>query len=357
MKQRGSLTLQARSLHFRPAIASRWFVGNDGTKISHPSHRLQSVNLNQRALVLCREFLNRAAELRVRLLKVGDRARVIDCGIDAPGGLEAGRLLAEVCLAGLGRVQMVPGRADVWPGPAVQVETDHPVAACMASQYAGWEIKGEGFFAMGSGPMRAAANREKLFESIGYSERPEAAVGVLETRVLPTPAVVAQLAEACGVKPDDLVLLVAPTASQAGTVQIAARSLETSLHKLFELGFDLDRVESGYGIAPLPPVAANDLEGVGRTNDAILYGAEVTLYVRAEDERLREIGPKVPSNSSPDHGEPFAAIFARAGNDFYKIDPHLFSPAVVRLVNLQSGKTFQYGRVAPDVLARSFGVA
>jgi len=332
-------------------------MGPKNFKISPALPPVASVNLNQRALVQCREFLNRAAELRVRLLKVGDKARVIDCGIEVPGGLEAGRLLAEVCLAGLGQVSIVPGRADVWPGPAVQVFTDQPVAACMASQYAGWEIKGEGFFAMGSGPMRAAANREKLFESIGYSERPEAAVGVLETRALPTAAVVGQLAEACGVKTEDMLLLVAPTASQAGTVQIAARSVETSLHKLFELGFDLDHVESGYGITPLPPVAANDLEGIGRTNDAILYGAEVTLYVRAEDDRLREIGPKVPSNSSPDHGEPFAAIFARAGNDFYKIDPHLFSPAVVRLVNLQTGKTFQFGQTAPDVLARSFGVA
>ena len=122
-------------------IASPRPVGNDGAEEilkTRSTCRIPSVNLNQRALVLCREFLNRAAELRVRLLKVGDRGRVIDCGIETPGGLEAGRLLAEVCLAGLGRVNIVPGRADVWPGPAVQVETDHPVAACMASQYAGW---------------------------------------------------------------------------------------------------------------------------------------------------------------------------------------------------------------------------
>lgn len=312
------------------------------------------MNLNHRALEVCREFHARAAELRVRLLKLGERTQVIDCGIEVPGGLEAGRLLAECCLAGLGSVRLVPGRPDVWPGPAVQVHTDQPVAACMASQYAGWEIKGDGFFAMGSGPMRAAANREKIFESIGYCERPAAAVGVLETRTPPTLAVASQLAEACGVKSEDLVLLVAPTASQAGTVQIAARSVETSLHKLFELGFDLDRIDSGFGVAPLAPVAKNDLAGIGRTNDAILYGAEVTLYVRGDDDSLSDIGPKVPSSSSPDHGEPFAAIFARAGHDFYKIDPHLFSPAVVRLVNVETGRTHQFGRLAPEVLAKSF---
>jgi len=327
-----------------------------GRPFSSPSPRLPSpaVNLNQRALDLCGEFLNRAAELRVRLQKVGEKTRLIDCGIEATGGLEAGRLLAEICLSGLGRVSIVPGRSDVWPGPAVQVTTDHPVAACMASQYAGWEVKGDGFFAMGSGPMRAAANREKIFESIGYCERASVAVGVLETRTVPPAAVAAQLAEACAVRSEDLVLLVAPTASQAGTIQIAARSVETCLHKLFELGFDLDVVESGYGVAPLPPVADDDLAAIGRTNDAILYGAEVTLYVRTDDDRLRELGPRVPSSASADHGEPFANIFARAGHDFYKIDPHLFSPALIRFVNLRTGRSHQFGQLAPEVLARSF---
>ncbi|MCE9544590.1 MAG: methenyltetrahydromethanopterin cyclohydrolase [Planctomycetia bacterium] len=316
-----------------------------------------SVKLNERALEVCRQFHAHGDALRVQLSKLSCGTQIIDCGVEAVGGLEAGRLLAECCLAGLGSVAFVPGRADVWPGPAVQVRTDQPIAACMASQYAGWEVKGDGFFAMGSGPMRAAANREKIFEAIGYSERPSVGVGVLESGKLPSAAVAMQLAEACGVAARDMLLLVAPTASHAGNVQIVARSIETTLHKLFELGFDLERVESGWGVAPLPPVAKNDLAGIGRTNDAILYGAEVVLWVRGDDESLKSIGPQVPSSSSRDYGEPFAAIFARYENDFYKIDKHLFSPAVVRLVNLDTGNSFCFGRVAPEVLKRSFGEA
>ena len=151
--------------------------------------------------------------------------------------------------------------------------------------------------------------------------------------------------------PDHLTLLAARTASIAGTVQVVARSVETALHKLHELGYDLKNVVSGFGSAPLPPVAADDLAGIGRTNDAILYGGEVTLWVRDDDARLAEIGPQIPSCASRDFGEPFAAIFERYGRDFYKIDPLLFSPAVVTLVNLTSGKSHRFGELRPDVLS------
>jgi methenyltetrahydromethanopterin cyclohydrolase len=312
------------------------------------------VNLNRQALEVCRHLTEAADRLRVATVKVGDGAQVIDCGIHVAGGLEAGRLLAECCLAGLGTVEIVPGDKSVWNGPFVQVRTDQPVAACMASQYAGWEIKAGDFFAMGSGPMRAAANREELFETIGYAEKPDVAVGVLETAVLPTPAVVQLLAKACNVRPRDLVLLVARTASQAGTVQVVARSVETTLHKLHELEFDLDRVESAWGVAPLPPVAANDLAGIGRTNDAILYGGSVTLWVRGDDDSLQAVGPNIPSCSSSDHGAPFAEIFARYDNDFYKIDRHLFSPAEVMLANLDTGHSFRFGKTMPEVIRKSF---
>jgi methenyltetrahydromethanopterin cyclohydrolase len=203
--------------------------------------------------------------------------------------------------------------------------------------------------------MRAACGQEKIFDAIGHRERPARAVGVLEAAKLPPADIVERLAHDCGVAPAQLTLLVAPTASQAGTVQIVARSVETALHKLHELQFDLARVESGWGVAPLPPPAADDLTGIGRTNDAILYGASVMLWVRGDDASLQAIGPGVPSSASPDHGEPFGEIFKRYDHDFYKIDPSLFSPAVVTLANLDTGNSFRFGRLLPEVLHRSFG--
>jgi methenyltetrahydromethanopterin cyclohydrolase len=312
------------------------------------------LNLNARAHLLCETLQRRAGELRVDVHRVEGGGTWIDMGIAARGGLEAGLALAEICLAGLGRVRLEAGRSEVWRGPAVSVQTDFPLAACMASQYAGWQVQVGKFFAMGSGPMRAAAGREALFQRIGHVERPTVAIGVLETRKPPSVEVFDWLAQACQVSRGALALLVAPTASQAGAVQVVARSVETAMHKLYELGFDLSRVESGWGVAPLPPVARDDLAGIGRTNDAILYGSEVTLWVRGDDASLEEIGPRIPSSASADYGEPFAAIFERAGRDFYKIDPHLFSPALVRLANVDTGRSFEYGKLAPPVIARSF---
>ncbi len=259
-------------------------------------------------------------------------------------------------MSGLGRVDLVPAVAELVSGLAIIVVTDHPVAGCMASQYAGWQIAREGFFAMGSGPMRAAAGKEPLLDKIGFREQPEVAVGILESRKFPPDEVCQDIARACGVAPEKLTLAVAPTASLAGSVQIVARSVETALHKLSELGFDLARVASGAGLAPLPPVSANDLQAIGRTNDAILYGGEVTLWVRGDDASLEAVGPRVPSGASPDYGQPFAAIFERYGRDFYKIDPHLFSPAVVTLANLDTGNAFRFGHTLPRVIHESFDI-
>jgi methenyltetrahydromethanopterin cyclohydrolase len=312
------------------------------------------MNLNQLAWRRCDNLALAAERLRLAIHQTPEGARVIDCGLAAVGGLAAGQMLAEICLADLARVSIQQGNTADGSGPLVAVHTDQPLLACMASQYAGWQITGEKFFAMASGPMRAVAAREPLIAELGLREVSDRVVGVLETSKLPPAEICRKIAEQCQVTPDHLILLVARTASIAGTVQIVARSIETALHKLHALGYDLRNVVSGFGTAPLPPVAADDLAALGRTNDAILYGGQATLWVRDDDARLAEIGPQVPSSASRDFGEPFAAVFERAGRDFYKIDPLLFSPAVVTLVNLNSGRSHRFGQLRPDVLAKSF---
>jgi methenyltetrahydromethanopterin cyclohydrolase len=202
--------------------------------------------------------------------------------------------------------------------------------------------------------MRAVYGKEELFEHIPGKEEAPVAVGCLETRKLPDDAVIEYVAGALKLPANKITLLVAPAASQAGNLQVVARALETALHKLHELGFDLNQVVSGFGAAPLPPVAKDELSAIGRTNDAILYGGRVTIWVNAEDDQLAEVGPKVPASASPDYGAPFASIFERAGHDFYKIDPMLFSPAEIVLCNLKSGRAFAFGRTRGDVLYQSF---
>lgn len=306
------------------------------------------MTMNERANRVADELEANADALRVAVSRVGG-ARVIDCGGGVTGSLSAGLLMARACLADLADVAFVPDAA----GPAVQVRTDDPVRACLASQFAGWQVSVGNFFGMGSGPMRALAAREDLFQHIPGKEESAVAVGVIETRKHPTEEVIAHLVAKLPTTVEKLTLLVAPASSLAGNVQVVARSVETALHKLHELKFDVAQVVSGYGVAPLPPVAADELAAIGRTNDAILYGGRVTLWVRADDELIEAVGPKVPSSSSKDHGRLFAELFAQYG-DFYKIDPLLFSPAEVTFVNLKTGRCHAFGRVEPDLLRKSF---
>lgn len=282
---------------------------------------------------------------------------IYDFGVNARGGLSAGLLLSRLCLGDLAEVSLSPTTLDLPGGTDVVVSTDQPLAACLLSQYAGWRVSVDDYFGMGSGPFRAMAAREELFNEFDYREAGDHCFGVLESDALPSPEVFGYLAERLQMPAKNLTLAVAPTASIAGTLQIAARSVETALHKLHEIGFDVQRVVSGYGAAPLPSVGHDFLAALGRTNDAILYGGRVTLWVTGDDDSLNELGPRVPSSSSSAYGQPFADIFQAAGGDFYKIDPLLFSPAQVVFQNIDTGKVFSFGRCAVDVLRRSFGYA
>lgn len=313
-----------------------------------------SLSLNERAWRIAEGMLASADVLRVAVRTLPGGARVIDAGIDTLGGYGAGLALAEICMGGLGHIDYVPAviGPDMWPG--VRVWTDHPAVSCVASQYAGWAIKVGTYFALGSGPLRAHARVEKeLFHRLGYAESARRGVLALETRAAPTDEVAAWVAQKAGLPPSEIVLVAAPTASLVGGVQVAARILETGLHKMDTLGFDLNKIVSGIGVAPLPPVAKNDLRAIGRTNDCILYGGRVRYTVNADDAELAELVPRIPASASKDYGTPFYEIFKQYGGDFYKIDPLLFSPAEVWLTSVQTGKTYHAGVLNPEVLRAS----
>ncbi len=316
--------------------------------------QVTSLRMNEAASEIADSMADQADLLRVRSFRLPSGARVIDAGVEADGGIEAGVALAEICMGGLGNVSCTPLQIGSQSYAGLIVWTDHPAVACMASQYAGWAISVGKFFAMGSGPLRAHARVEReLFEKLGYEEQAEEGVLVLETRALPNDEVAAWVAEKARLQALQLTFVVAPTASIAGSVQISARIIETGLHKMETLGFDVRRVVSAMGTAPLPPVAKNDLRAIGRTNDCILYGGQARYTIKAPDAELEKLAEQVPASASRDYGTPFSEIFQRYGGDFYKIDPLLFSPAEVWLTSTESGRTFHAGRLNPEVLEAS----
>ena len=282
-------------------------------------------------------------------------ARVLDAGINVPGSVEAGLALAELCMGGLGHVELTSLTIGGDALPGVAVKTDHPAQACMASQYAGWAINPEGFFAMGSGPLRAKARVEReLFEKLGYAEEATRGVLVLEGRTLPGEDVAQWVARKARVAPGAVTFAVAPTASIAGGLQIVARVIESGMHKMDTIGFDVTRVVSATGTAPLAPAARGDMRAIGRTNDCILYGGQARYTIDATDDELASLADRVPACSSADYGTPFYDIFKRYNSDFYQIDPTLFSAAEVWLTSVASGRTFHGGMLNPDVLRASF---
>jgi len=316
-----------------------------------------TIRLNDSAAILVQQLLAKSVELDITHSQLDSGVTIIDLGVSVLGSIAAGTSLAEICLAAQGHVTLVPLTGDLPTVHAVTIKSDRPLAACMASQYAGWQIATDDFFGMGSGPMRAAAGSEEIFKHIGCTESASHVIGVIETASIPTDAACELITTACQIEPQNLTLLVAPTSSLAGTVQIVARSLETAMHKMHELGFDLHRIQRGIGTAPLCPLGKDDLRSIGLTNDAILYGGEVEIWVRGDDNSLNDIGPKIPSNASEDYGRPFVDIFKQYNNDFYKIDPHLFSPATIRINNVDTGNVFCFGEINSAVLLESFNSA
>ncbi|MCW4115587.1 methenyltetrahydromethanopterin cyclohydrolase [Aurantimonas sp. MSK8Z-1] len=319
---------------------------------SHPS-----VNAGAAALVTA--LVERREALRVAVTTGAAGEHLIDLGAAVQGGTEAGRLLAEICMGGLGRVTIAsdPTLAR-WPF-SLTVATSQPVIACLASQYAGWHLgHGEGetsYFAMGSGPARALAAQEAIYKDLGYGDQSGEAVLVLETDRPPPPDLVRRIAEDCAVAPERLTILYAPTQSLAGTVQIVARVVEVALHKAHALEFPLERIVEGLGAAPLPPPHPDFVTAMGRTNDAVIYGGRVQLCVTGPSDDARHLTEQLSSRNSKDYGTPFGDIFRAYNGDFYKIDPMLFSPAEVMVVALETGECFRGGGIDPALVDKSFG--
>jgi methenyltetrahydromethanopterin cyclohydrolase len=317
--------------------------------------------INARAYRIAKKMIARAAALGVSASEAKCGAVLIDSGIRSPGSPEAGRLFSKICLGGAASVTLGLSELGGVVLPSVTVVVNEPVRGCMASQYAGWAIKTEGgegrkpYFAMGSGPARALCGAEEIFKKIGCEEKSDVAVLALETREYPPDAALEYIAERCGVKPGKLVVLMAPTASVVGCVQVSARIVETGLHKLHELGFDINRVTAGWGVAPIAPVASNDGLAIGWTNDCVLYGGRAWYTVDCEDGEITRVLGSLPSGASSEYGTPFFELFKRCEWDFYRMDPLLFSPAVVCINNVRTGRSYRAGEVNPAILAEMAG--
>lgn len=312
-------------------------------------------SVNQLTNPLVKQLVDNARQYRVGVEQLPNGTTIVDAGIRFPGGLEAGRLIAEICMGGLGHVSLQTSNVfPHWPW-MLSVHSSNPILSCLGSQYAGWSLAHEKFFSLGSGPGRALAGREELYKELGYRDSAEAACLVLESEKAPPMEVIEKVSRDTGVKPENLTFILTPTRSLAGTVQIVARVLEVAMHKIHTLHFPLAHVVDGMASAPVPPPAPDFLIGMGRTNDAILFGGHAHVFVLGSDEAASQLARELPSSASRDYGRPFAEVFKAVNMDFYKIDPMLFSPAAVTVTAVESGNSFVGGKLDAALLDQSFG--
>ena len=325
------------------------------TETKHSLDTTHWPSVNRLTNPLVAYLIAHAQELRVGVEKLSNGTIIVDAGIKHPGGLEAGRLIAEICMGGLGHVSLQTSNTfPRWPW-MLSVHSNNPILSCLGSQYAGWSLAHEKFFSLGSGPGRALAGREELYKELGYKDAADAACLVLESDKAPPMEVIEKVARDTGVKAEHLTFILTPTRSLAGTVQIVARVLEVAMHKIHTLHFPLDHVVDGMASAPVPPPSPDFLTGMGRTNDAILFGGHAHLFVKGSDEAAAKLAKELPSSASRDYGRPFAEVFKAVNMDFYKIDPMLFSPAAVTVTAIESGNSFVGGKLDAALLDQSFG--
>jgi len=314
-------------------------------------------SVNTLTAPLVKHLVENAASLRLGVEQHASGATIVDAGIKHAGGLEAGRLITEICMGGLGRVSLASNPAFAhWPWQ-LNVHSCNPILSCLGSQYAGWSLAHEKFFSLGSGPGRALAGREELYKELGYQDKADSACLVLESDKAPPPEVIEKVARDTGVAASNLTFILTPTRSIAGSVQIVGRVLEVAMHKIHALHFPLGHVVDGMASAPLAPPAPDFLNGMGRTNDAILYGGHAHVFVLGGDDAAAKLAQELPSSSSRDYGRPFAQVFKGYDCDFYKVDPMLFSPAAVTVTALESGNSFHGGKLNAELLDLSFGYA
>ena len=328
---------------------------------------MHHVKINQLALNLVQKLINNEHYYSAKVHKLESGATVIDI---TNGSWNAGKLVGEICMGGLATVEFSTFNLNSHFFPAVNVYTSHPIISCLASQLAGWSVKlkkdveKDGimkkkvvFQSLGSGPARAKAKMEKLFEEIEYTDESDCAVIVFESREMPNDEVMSIISEKCKVNSENTYAVCAPTASLVGSIQVAARIVETGIHKLHEIKFPLDIISDGFGTVPIAPIAKDDFAAMGPPNDAMFAVGQTFYTINVEKEREEEIFnliKKAPASTSSSYGKPFNDIFKEAEYDFYKIDPGLFAPAIYTINNKKTGKTLTVGKIDEELLKLSF---
>jgi methenyltetrahydromethanopterin cyclohydrolase len=321
---------------------------------------MENYSVNRAAVSMIKEVIANADEYQVRTWRAACGSTLVDMGLNCRGSWKAGRVFVEAGFGGTGTASYGKFELGNQILPTIDVWVDHPVLAVVASQAGCWEL-GQGEFAqIGSGPARAAALADR-WSGHGYKDPDASEVVVqLQTTRIPSDELCLQVAEACHVSPDKVYVVFAPTACLVGMIQVASRTVEQVMIKLFLRGFDIHAVKHGFGTAPVAPLVNDEAEAMGRANDALFYGATTVLYADLPDAAIEPVLKSFcfDVNSGAFWGRPFVEIFEQFHRNWFEVPDLIDSPAKVIINSLQTGHSFVGGQINREVLSRSyFGVS
>ncbi len=315
------------------------------------------IGVNERAVKLAKLLVNDEEGYKVKVHRIAG-AYVIDCGVEMSGSWGAAKIMTEVLYGGLNEItyETFPEKIDYVYYNAVHVYSDHVVMQQAGCNISGWELKPGKYAPVLAGPGRTLARKKgDWFSSYSnYADKYHEAVLTVEMGRMLNEEEVEELIEALGIEAENVYILVAASGSIACSVEVSARIIEQSLHRLHEEKFDLDNIIEAHGFCVIPPVIKDDLIAMGRLNDVLIYGGQCTFTVDCEDSEIEALIDKITSDKCSMYGSMFKTIYEENGCDFYKVPMEMYSPAKVVIINQRTGRVFKAGKFNLDILAKSF---
>lgn len=316
------------------------------------------ISVNKKSMPLVNKLIKNKDEFKIEVNKLSQGSTVIDLGQNCRGSWNSAKILAEILFGGIGNVDYTtfPEKIGDVFYPAVDVKVDHSILSLAGCDISGWEISPGDFAPILAGPGRTLGRKDGdwLEKYCDYEDNYHEAVITIETKEPVKEKWAEKLRKACGVEAENLYILVAPSSSLACSVQVAARILEQTLHRMVDEGFNLESIIQAEGICVIPPCIDNELIAMGRLNDVLIYGGQSIFTVDWEDDKIEKVLNKITSDKSSVYGRPFKEIFNEAGRDFYQVPMEIYSPAKVVIVNTRSGKIHKAGKFNLEILEQSF---
>lgn len=316
-----------------------------------------TISINERVFESISQILDRPEKMGCEVLEQKNGTTIIDAGINVSGSDKLGQIIAEISLGGLGAVRPIIMHIEDITVQGVVVSTNEPMIATLCSQYPNWYVNVNDFFAIGSGPAQALSAREKISQEIGYRDLSQRGIIILETDQMPSEEVSDSISKKCGISPSGLYVAIAPFTSIAGSILRSARIIGTGMYKMWKLGFDLSKVRTAHGTAPVAPIAKDNMHAIAMTHDCILYGGRTYYFIRPnENDDLSSLAREISSSSSDQYGKTSYGLLQSINFDLCMISSLLFSPAEVTLNDVLTRETHKAGSLNPDMLRKSLAL-